>query len=108
MDRPLAFRHDRTGLIHRIADHVDDASEQARTDRHRNRRPGVAHFLTADQPFAGVHRHRAHRVFAELLRHFEHQPIALVGGFERVQDRRQIAFEMHVDDRADDLGDMSD
>jgi hypothetical protein len=43
-----------------------------------------------------------------MLRHFEHQAIPAVRGFERVQDRRQIAFELHVDDGADNLGDLSD
>jgi hypothetical protein len=28
-------------------------------------------------------------------------------GFERVQDRRQVAFELHVDDGADDLRNAS-
>ena len=45
---------------------------------------------------------------AELLRDFEHEAIALVGGLQRVEDRRQLAFEMDVDDGADDLGDVSD
>ena len=66
------------------------------------------HFLTAHQPFAGVHGDGAHGIFAELLRDFEHQPVALVGGLQRVEDRRQVAVEMHVDDGADDLGDTSD
>ena len=46
--------------------------------------------------------------FAEMLRDFEHQAVAAVRGLERVQDRRQVALELHVDDGADDLGDASD
>ena len=45
--------------------------------------------------------------FAEMLRDFQHQAVAAVLGLERVQDRRQVAFELHVDDGADDLGDFS-
>ena len=45
---------------------------------------------------------------AEVLRDLEHQAVALVLGLERVQDRRQVPFELHVDDGADDLGDASD
>src|SRR5579872_4315831 len=41
------------------------------------------------------------------LRDFEHQTVAVVGRLERVQDLRQVAVELHVDDRADDLGDVS-
>ncbi len=72
MDGALGVAFDRAGLIDRIANHVDDAPEEAGTDRHRNRRAGVADFLAADQTFAGVHRHGAHGVLAELLGDFEH------------------------------------
>ena len=33
---------------------------------------------------------RANGVFAEVLRNFENQAVAVVVGFERVQDRRQM------------------
>ena len=46
--------------------------------------------------------------FAEMLRDFEHQAVALVLGLQRIEDRRQVILEMHVDDGADDLGDVSD
>ncbi len=42
-----------------------------------------------------------------MLRDLEHQAVAAVFGFERVQDRREFAFELHVDDGADHLGDAS-
>ena len=108
VDRPQHFALDRTGFVDRFADHVDDAAEQPGADRHRDRRPGVGDFLAAHQPFAGVHGDGTHGVFAKLLRDFQHQALALIGGFQRVEDRRQVLVEMHVDDGADDLGDMSD
>jgi hypothetical protein len=43
-----------------------------------------------------------------VLGDLEHQTIALILGFERVENRRQAPLELHVDDGADDLGDMSD
>ena len=68
-------------------------------------RPVSVDFLAAHQTFGDVHRDGAHGRFAEMLRDFEHQAVAAVLGLERVQDRRQIAVELHVDDGADDLGD---
>ena len=59
----------------------------------------------ANQALGRIHRHRAHRVLAEMLRHFEHQPAAVVVDLQGVQDRRQFAVEAHVDHGADDLGD---
>ena len=99
---------DRTGLVDRIADHVDDAAEHLVADRHRDRRAGVGALLAADQTLGGVHRDGADGVLAEVLGDLEHQAVAAVLGLERVQDRRQMILELHVDDGADDLGDLSD
>ena len=77
-------------------------------DRHLDRLAGVGDVLAAHQAFRGVHRDGAHRRLAEMLRHFEHQAVAAVLGLERVQDRGQVALELHVDDGADDLGDLAD
>ena len=43
-----------------------------------------------------------------MLGDFEHQAIALILRLECIEDRRQMRFEMHVDDGADDLGDVPD
>ena len=99
---------DRTGLVHRVADDVDDAAETFVADRHRDRRAGVGALLAAHEPLGGVHRDGADRALAEMLRDLEHQALAAVRGLERIQDRRQVILELHVDDGADDLGDLSD
>ena len=108
VDGALLRGLDRAGLVDRIADHVDDAAEAFVADRHRDRLAGVGHLLAAHQALRGVHRDGAHGVLAEMLGHLQHQPLALVLGLERVQDRRQVILELHVDDGADDLGDLSD
>ena len=107
MDRAQAFRNHRAGFIDRLADDVDDAAERAGADRHHDRLAGVGDFLTADQTLGGVHRDGAHRGFAEMLRHFEHQTVAAVLGLDRVQNGGQMSLELHVDDGADDLRDAS-
>ncbi len=43
---------------------------------------------------------RAHRAFAEMLGDFEHQAVAAVVGLERIENLRQFAVELHVDDGA--------
>jgi hypothetical protein len=43
-----------------------------------------------------------------MLGDFEHQAVAVVAGFQRVEDRGQMIIEVHVNDGADDLGDTSD
>ncbi len=107
MDRARFVGLDRTGFVDRLADHVDDAAEQAGADRHRDRQAGIGDGLAADQTLGDVHRDGANRRFAEMLRNLEHQPVAVIVGFERIQNRRQIALELHVDDRADHLRDLA-
>ena len=62
----------------------------------------------AHQTFGGVHGDGAHGVLAEVLRHFEDEPVAVVVGLERVQDRRQVAVERDVHHGADHLADTAD
>ena len=80
MDRARGLGVDRAGFVDRIADHVDDAAEQFRADRHGNRRAGVGDFLTAHEAFRGIHGDGAHGQFAEMLGDFQHQPVAVVLG----------------------------
>src|SRR5258708_6537040 len=42
-----------------------------------------------------------------MLRDLEHKPVAAVLCLERVENGRQMSFELHVDDGADDLRDPS-
>ena len=46
-------------------------------------------------------------VTAEMLRNFENKAVAKVLGFERVENFRQLAIEMHVNDGADNLCDAT-
>ena len=104
---------DRAGFVDRLADHVHDAAQRGGADRHADRAAGVDHFLAADQAFGGVHGDGAHGVLAQMLGDFEHQAELLaglgvgVGGLQRVQDRRQVAVELDVDDGADHLGEAA-
>ena len=69
------------------------------------RMAGVDDFLAADEAVGAVHGDRANGVFTEVLRHFEDQRVVAVLRFERGQDGGQFAFELHVDDGADNLAD---
>ena len=108
MDRADFDAFDRTGLVHRLADHIHDAAERAGTDRDGNGLPGIGYFLAAHQTLARIHRDGADRRFAEMLGDFEHQTMALVLRFQGIEDRGQMILEVHVDHGADDLGDASD
>jgi peptide chain release factor 1 len=96
---------ERAGFIDWLADYIDDAAQRFVADRHRDRRSGVRDRLAAGETLGRVHRDGAHGILAKMLRHFEHEAIALVVCFQRVQNFRQMPVELHVDDGADDLGD---
>ena len=81
---------DRAGFVHRLADDVHDAAQRLVADRHRDRLAGIGHCGAANQAFGRVHGDGAHGVLAEVLGDFEHQPVAVVVGLERVEDRRQV------------------
>ncbi len=107
VDGAACLGFDRAGLVHGLADDVHDASEGFFTDRNGNRLAGIGHFLAAHQTLCGVHGDGPDGVFSEVLGHFEDQPVAVVLGFERVEDGWQIIVERHVDDGADNLSDVT-
>jgi hypothetical protein len=78
MDRQGVLGADRAALVDRLADDVDDAAQRLRADRHRRSGAGVDGLLAADQTVGRVHGDGAHGAFAQMLRHFEHQQLALV------------------------------
>ncbi len=95
-------------LVDGIADDVHDAAERLLADRHRDRIAGVLHGLAAHEAFRRVHGDGAHGVLAQMLGHLEHEARTAVIGLERVENGRQAALELHVDDRAHDLSDFAD
>ncbi len=46
-------------------------------------------------------------VLAEMLRNLENEAVAVVLGFERVQNLRQMAVELYVDDCAHNLANLT-
>ena len=108
VDRPLAVGFDRAGLVNRLADHIHDAAKRLVANRHGDRLAGIDDVLPAHQTFGRIHGDRPHGVFTEMLGNFQHQPVAVVVGFQCVENLRQMILELHVDNGADDLRHTSD
>src|SRR5262249_29285976 len=77
-------------------------------DGPRDRLAGVSDLLAAHEALARVHGDGAHRRLAEMLGDLKYQAMALILRLERVEDGRQMPFEVHVDDCADHLRDVPD
>ena len=111
VDLAPLVRLDRAALVDRAPEHVHDAAEHARADRHRDPGAGVAHLHAALQAVRRAHRNRADHAVTELLLDLERESLLdqLAAGLledERVVDlRHRVAREFDVDDRADGLDD---
>src|SRR5262249_61485204 len=77
-------------------------------DRHRDRLAGVRASPAPHAALVRVHGDGAHRRLAEMLGDLKYQAMALILRLERVEDGRQMPFEVHVDDCADHLRDVPD
>src|SRR5262249_3484419 len=104
---PLLVGH-RAGLIGGIADHIDDGAERAVADPHRDRLAGVHDPPAAPEAPARVPGGGAAPRRPEMLGDCKSQAMALILRLERVEDGRQMPFEVHVDDCADHLRDVPD
>jgi len=107
VDRAVFIRFDRAHFVNRLAGHVEDTAKCCGPNRNHDRTARVSHFLTANKPFGGIHRDCADGVFAEVLRNFENQTVAVVVCFQRVQNFGQVVVELHVHDGADHLRDFA-
>ena len=103
MNWQTGARTDRTALIDGLPDNVQDAAERFRAHRHLDRAACVLGFLATHHPFGGIHCYAANGVLAQMLRHFQHQFVAIIVRRQGVQDRWQITIEMDVDNCAQNL-----
>ena len=108
MNRPGLVGFDRACIIDRITNDIDDAAKGFFTDGNGNRLAGVLDFLAAHQAFRRIHGDCAHTVFPEMLGDFQHEAVAIIVGFQGIQNGGQFIIKLHVDDRAHYLSNLSD
>ena len=106
---------DRRAVVDRLAEHVEDAAERRRADRHRDRRAGVDDLHAAHDAVGRRHGDGAHLVAADVLLHLGRRRLIAAPSsarypmLERVVDLRQVlGLELDVEHRADDLHDLAD
>src|SRR6266496_256244 len=101
-------------IVHRLANHVHDATERAFTDRYGYWPTGVSGFHAAHHPVSWQHRDCAHAPFAKMLLHFG-DDVDWFGHIEAIRsypqsfiNRRQVILtKLNVNHRADDLHDAT-
>src|SRR6516225_9790308 len=99
-------------FVNGLTDDIQHSPEGLFTDGNRDARAGIHDFYAAHQAFGGIHGDAAHRVFTEVLRHFEDEiPLLIadrrVGNFQRVVNgRKRGVGKLDVDNGAKNLGDF--
>ena len=96
-----------TSLVDGFSDDVDDASKCSGSDWDGDGSAGVDAALSADETFGTVHGNRADGRLAQMLRHFQHQTRLAALHFEGVENRRQLAIKLDIDDGADHSDDLA-
>ena len=104
MDRRAAFGAHGAALVDGFAHDIHDAAQRLRPDGNRDLATRIDDFLSAGQAFGRVHRDGAHGVLTKVLRDFQNQRVRAVLRFQGGEDVGQFAFELDIDDGADDLG----
>ena len=99
----------RPAIVDWVADHVHNAPQHFRANRHGDGRAGSLRLVIAGQALGGVHRDGAHTVLAQMLCHLQHQQGAVTAlDMQSIENRRDLAIELYVHDRAHHLGDPAD
>ena len=100
--------HDQlTSLVNGFSDDVNDTSKCSGSDWDGDGSAGVDAALSADETFGTVHGNRADGRLAQMLRHFQHQTRLAALHFEGVENRRQLAVKLDIDDGADHSDDLA-
>ncbi len=99
-----------TEAVNGLTDHVEQTTFDLGTGWHLNGLAGIHNGHAPKKAFGAVHRNGADRVLAQMLLAF--QDHSLTTGAVNVQGVKQFgervaAFEGHIDDRADNLGDFA-
>ncbi len=110
VNRVAFFELDRPHLIHRFAQDIQHPSQNSAPYRDRNSRPRVRDRHSPAQSIGGTHGHRANGLVPQMLGDFQGDVniFLVVVDLDGVVDGRNFpAGKFNVDDRSNDLGDLS-
>ena len=107
MDGKELLSADGATLIDGLTNDIDDAAEGLRTDGNLNGIASVADGLATHKTLSGVERNGAHVVATQVLGDLEDETVLSALNFERVEDGRKFALELHIDDGTNNLGNLS-
>ena len=107
MDGQEALSVDGATLINGLTNDIDDSAEGAGTDGNLNGIASVDDGLATHETLSGVESDGAHVVATQVLGDLEDEAVLGAFNFERVENRRKLTLELHIDDGANDLRDFA-
>merc|ERR1719320_996230 len=97
---PLVSR-DRTSLINRITNNIDDSAQSFRPNRNHDRITSVVHNIASNQSLCTVHSNCPHSILTEVLGHLQDQLGLPVLHYQGIKDFRETILELHVNNSSD-------
>jgi len=107
MDGQVLCGHNRSSLIDRFSNDIHNSSERLGADGHHDGVACVADLLASDQTLGGVHSNRSHVVSTQVLGDFENESVVDTVDLKGVEDGREVALELDVDDSSNNLRDFT-
>jgi hypothetical protein len=107
VDRAEFVGLDGTAFVDGLADDINNSAESLGADGHQNGGAGVEDGLSADQTFGGVEGDGTHVVASQMLGDLEDESVGDALDLESVENRGQLALELHVDDGTNNLRNLS-
>eukprot|EP00756_Hemistasia_phaeocysticola_P019160 Hpha_TRINITY_DN15643_c1_g2::TRINITY_DN15643_c1_g2_i1::g.101236::m.101236/K02835/prfA, MTRF1, MRF1; peptide chain release factor 1 len=111
VDRPELVVRDRTTLVDRLTEHVEDTAQRRLPHRDTDLRAGVHRLLAQLQQVSRLHSNRTGRLPVQVLHDLKLQGLVTPGDVrhvQRSQHRRHTLREVHVHHRTDDLNNVTD
>ena len=94
-------------LVDGLTNDVDNAAESLGADGNQNGVAGVHDGLATDETLGGVQSDGTHVVTTEMLSDLEHESVLGTLNFESVENRGELARELHVNDGTNNLRNLS-
>jgi hypothetical protein len=107
MDGAIFIGVDGTPLVNGLSNDVDDSAESLGTNGHHNGRANVSDALSTDETLSRVEGDGTDVVAAKMLGNFEDQTVLGTLDLKRIENRGQVALELHIDDGTNDGGNFS-
>lgn len=103
MDWEILISLDWTLLVNRFSNNIDNSSEGLWTNWHHDGVASVMNLLSSNETLSRVESDSSHIVATQMLSDFQNQFVLDPLHFECIENRWQVAFELYIDDSANDL-----